>query len=85
MVKICENFAKKMNLKLSTHSDPKRSKTKCIIFSPHNKVRVNIAPIILNADPLPWEKEVKHLGNIMQCENNMKQDIAIKEENSLEK
>ena len=66
------------HLKFSTNVDPDKSKTKCIIFSPRAKDRNGVAPILLNGDPLPWVREVKHLGNILQCENNMKRDIAVK-------
>ena len=78
MTRICENFAKLKHLKFSTNVDPIKSKTKCIIFSPRKKDRTNVAPIILNADPLPWVTEVKHLGNILRCDNSMKRDVAVK-------
>ena len=78
MVKICEKFAKEKHLKFSTNADPQKSKTKCVIFSPKANDRQNVSPIILNSDPLPWVTDVKHLGNIMQCENSMKKDIAMK-------
>ena len=32
----------------------------------------------LNGNPLPWENEVNHLGNLLQCENNFKIDCALK-------
>ena len=78
MVTICEKFAKAKHLKFSTNVDPKKSKTKCIVFAPRKKDRLNVAPIILNNDPLPWVEEVKHLGNILQSENTMKHDVAVK-------
>ena len=78
MVAICERFAKAKHLKFSTNVDPSKSKTKCIIFTPKKKDRLDVAPIILNNDPLPWVEEVKHLGNLLQCENSMKRDVAIK-------
>ena len=37
-----------------------------------------MSPITLNGDPLPWVKEVKHLGNILQCDNTMKVDCVSK-------
>ena len=78
MVRICEKFAKEKHLKFSTNADPQKSKTKCVIFSPKVKDRQNVSPIILNSDPLPWVTDVKHLGNILQCENSMRKDIAMK-------
>ena len=78
MVTICEQFAKKKSLKFSTNTDPIKSKTKCVIFSPRAKDRAGVAPIILNGDPLPWVGEVKHLGNLLQSDNTMKHDTAVK-------
>ena len=78
MVKICESFAKKKHLKFSTNANPQKSKTKCLIFSPKLKDRQDVSPILLNSDPLPWVSDVKHLGNILQCENTMKKDVAMK-------
>ena len=78
MTRICEKFAKLKHLKFSTNVDPNKSKTKCIVFSPRKKDRTDVAPIILNDDPLPWVTEVKHLGNILQCDNSMKRDVAVK-------
>ena len=71
MVTICEKLAKAKHLKFSTNVDPKKSETKCIVFAPHKKDRLNVAPIILNTDPLPWVEGVKHLGNILQSENTI--------------
>ena len=76
MVHICEVFAAAKSLKFSTHADPIKSKTKCIIFS--KKKVTPVSPITLNGDPLPWVKEVKHLGNILQCDNTMKVDCVSK-------
>ena len=78
MVTICEKFAKAKSLQFSTNLDPVKSKTKCLIFSPRAKDRSGVAPVVLNGDPLPWVEEVKHLGNILQSENNMKHDAVVK-------
>ena len=43
--------------------------------------RLNVAPINLNGDPLPWVTSVKHLGNILECSNTMKQDCSAKRGN----
>ena len=66
------------NLKFSTHADPVKSKTKCIVFSKQTKDRLNIAPILVNEDPLPWVSQVKHLGNVLQNDNSMKVDCSQK-------
>ena len=78
MVTMCEKFAKKKHLKFSTNVDPAKSKTKCLIFSPNRKDRNGVSEILLNGDPLPWVGEVKHLGNILESDNSMKHDVAVK-------
>ena len=78
MVRICEKFAREKGLKFSTNANPQKSKTKCVIFSPKANDRQNVSPILLNSDPLPWVSDVKHLGNILQSENSMKKDVALK-------
>ena len=60
-------------MKFSTDPEPKKSKTKCLIFSLKKADRTGVAPIILNGMALPWVSEVKHLGKILQSENNMKE------------
>ena len=78
MVSICEQFAKLKKLKFSTNIDFQKSKTKCIIFTLDKKPRTNVAPIILNNDPLPWVDNLKHLGNILDTTNSMKKDCLNK-------
>ena len=78
MVKICEKFAEKMNLKFSTNTNPDKSKTKCLVFSKIKNLKDNLAPITLNGNPLPWVDKVKHLGNVLDKDNNMKADCLTK-------
>ena len=78
MVDMCHKFAKDRNLKFSTNQDPKKSKTKCIVFTKKLRDRQNVAPVLLNGDPLPWVEEVKHLGNVLECDNTMTRYIATK-------
>ena len=78
MVNICEKFAAQKCLKFSTSNDPEKSKTKCLVFSTRAKDCENVAPIILNGDPLPWVTRAKHLGNILECSNRMKQYCDMK-------
>ena len=47
MVEICEVFARESHLKFSTDPEPKKSKTKCLIFSKKRADRTGVAPIIL--------------------------------------
>ena len=78
MVDICDKFAKERNLKFSTSVDPIKSKTKCIVFSKKIRDRQNVAPVLLNGDPLPWVDDVKHLGNVLESDNSMARDITAK-------
>ena len=78
MVSKCSAFMKQKKLKFSTNANPIQSKTKCVIFSKKDKDRLNVTPVKLNGDDLPWVDEVKHLGNLLECNNSMKRDIAIK-------
>ena len=47
-------------------------------FSKSVRDRVQVAPILLNNDPLPWVSQVKHLGNVFQNDNSMKVDCTLK-------
>ena len=78
MVSMCEKFASEHNLKFSTNPDPEKSKTKGIIFCKRNSDKVNVAPIMLSNNPLPWRDSLKLLGNIMESDNSMKMDCDIK-------
>ena len=78
MVDLCHSFAARKNLKFGTNPDPDKSKTKCILFSKCKKDSLNLQPVQLNGDPLPWVKQVKHLGNLLQSDNSMSVDIAQK-------
>ena len=49
-----------------------------MIFSKNWRQRINIPPILLNGTPLPWVDKMKHLGNILQCENDMVLDVGLK-------
>ena len=78
MINKCSDFMKLKKLKFSTNVNPSKSKTKCVIFSKEAKDRQNVAPVKLNGDNLPRVKEVKHLGNLLECNNSMKRDISVK-------
>ena len=78
MVNICHEFAAARNLKFGTNPDPKKAKTKCIIFSKKRKNSQLPANIVLNGVILPWVSQVKHLGHTLQADNSMKVDMAMK-------
>ena len=78
MISECERFASKKNLKFSVNPDPKKSKTKCIIFSKKTVNRDLIAPIMLYGVPLPFVPSLLHLGNTLEEDNSMSLDTNIK-------
>ena len=78
MVDLCQEFASGKNLKFGTDPDPEKSKTKCIVFCKNKRDRLNIPPVMLNGDALPWVTQVKHLGNILQSDNSMSIDVLQK-------
>ena len=78
MVDLCQKFTAKKNLMFSTNPDAEKSKTKCIIFSKKQRDLRNVTSVFLNGDPLPWVQQIKHLGNIMQCDNSMEVDCTMK-------
>lgn len=78
MVKICENYANFVKLKFSTNVNAEKSKTKCLIFSKSNLDTNNVIPIYLNNLPLPYVDSLKHLGNILECDNSMSKDCNVK-------
>ena len=76
MVDECQMFAQENNLTFSTHPNPSKSKTKCIVFARTSEE--DLAPIKLNNVDLPWVPSVKHLGVTLETDNSMKIDIAQK-------
>ena len=78
MVNICAKFASGRNLAFGTNPIPAKSKTKCIIFSKRTNDTKNVKNITLNGVPLPWVEKVLHLGNMLESDNSMKSDIALK-------
>ena len=75
---IAEKYAKQHNISFSTNIDPKKSKTKGIIFS-KNDIKYDIDNVILNGNPLPWVTSAKYLGNKLTNKiNELTQDIVEK-------
>ena len=63
MIDISQNYAAKMNLKFGTNINPDKSKTKCLVFSRNRRENGSIKEVCLDGHPLPWVKEVNHLGH----------------------
>ena len=78
MVNICQKFTSCRNLRFGTNPDPAKSKTKCLIFSKRNVNPSKFKRIELDGNELPWVDSVKHLGHLLQTDNSMRRDIAIK-------
>ena len=62
MLSIAEKYVKEHSISFSTDPEPRKSKTKGIIFT-KKALRFTAAPLILNGNPLPWISESKYLGN----------------------
>ena len=72
MVNTCVKFASSRNLTFG------RNKTKCIIFSKKSSDLKNVKNVVLDGVPLPWVDKVMHLGCMLESDNSMKSDIALK-------
>ena len=80
MLKECELFGRKHNLKFSTNEDEKKSKTKCMLFT--KRILPKTTKIILDGKPLPWVNELNHLGNTLETNNSSNIDCHNKNANS---
>ena len=76
MINTCEAYAKDLNLAFSTHSDPRKSKTKCMAFL---KKERDLKNITLGGIELPWVNTAKHLGcKLDDTFNGLKNDLMEK-------
>ena len=76
MLKICEEYAGKHNLKFSTDRNPSKCKTKCLAFLAKDRP---LPTLKLCGNPLPWVKSGKHLGMKIETKlDGMKADLKIK-------
>lgn len=75
MVKICEDYGLEHNLVFSTDPDPKKSKTKCILFSGNHCQSLPVR-VTLDDKPLPWVDRVDHLGHVLQSDGSMEADAC---------
>ena len=62
MLSIAEKYVEEHSISFSTDPEPRKSKTKGIIFS-KKPLQFTPAQLILNGNPLPWISESKYLGN----------------------
>ena len=76
MVESCEEYGTSHNLTFSTHSDIKKSKTKCMSFIKKKRL---LRHIKLNGKKLPWVESSKHLGiKVGNMSNGLAQDLMEK-------
>ena len=75
MVNVCQQYGADHNLTFSTDPDPKKSKTKCVLFTSENRKSypVNIS---LDGKQLPWVDRIEHLGHILQQNGSMEADAS---------
>ena len=64
MLDIADKYVSDHNISFSTDPEPKKSKTKGIIFT-RTALRFSPAPLLLNGNLLPWIEEAKYLGNVL--------------------
>ena len=85
MLSIAEKYASEHRIGFSTHINPDKSKTKCIVFS-NKELKWSPAPVILNGNPLPWVKSGKYLGcKLTNIQDGYSQDAKIKRAQYIEK
>ena len=82
---IAQKYASDHNISFSTNIDPKKSKTKGIIFSKHEMKR-EIENVLLNENPLLWVQSAKYLGNRLTNKiNGLCDDVLEKRARYIEK
>ena len=79
MLKTCEEFAAESNIKFSTNSDPKLSKSKVIYMTGTKTTAVEKpATQFLCGRPLPWVSRGDHLGIALHESGQLNQDCREK-------
>ena len=85
MLTTTENYANDHNIKFSTNPDPKKSKTKGIIFSNSN-MKMEPEKLVLSGNNLPWIDGAKYLGNTVTNKiNGLQNGIKSKRARYIEK
>ena len=85
MLDIAQEYAKAHNVGFSTNPNPRKSKTKGIIFK-HKNLKSKVANLELCGNKLPWVDGAKYLGNRLTEEiNGLKDDTYIKRARFIER
>ena len=85
MLKKCEEYADRNNIKFSTDPQPSKSKSKCIFVTGSKKNVRKPAPLILCGRELPWVQSATHLGHelhesgLMEYDSQRKRAAFIRE------
>ena len=79
MLNICEDFAKRYNIKYSTDEDPKKSKSKAMYIVGEGGAKLaKPLPLVLCNKDLPWVESCEHLGHTLSIDGTMRQDMKEK-------
>ena len=85
MVDIAAKYAQEHKIQFSTDADPKKSKTKGIVFS-RKPLNFIPSPIYLSGNPLPWVIDAKYLGGrLTSILDGYQQDAKIKRAQYIER
>ena len=83
MLNTCAEYAAQHNLTFSTDPDPRKSKTKCLVFLTKKR---EIEPLYLNNNALPFTNSAKHLGHhIDNSHCSIKMDMMVKRAMAIQK
>ena len=74
MLNICSNYFLKHGIKISVDANPKKSKTKCLVFNGESET----ATLSLYNIRIPWVKSAIHLGHLISTNEDTSADILRK-------
>ena len=75
MMDICIRYCEKHGIQISVDANPKKSKTKTMVFNAKHGKPANI---MINNTPVPWTDTYVHLGHNITSDENMYHDLNAK-------
>ena len=75
MINICDDFCTEHGIKISCDENPKKSKTKTMVF---NSKECQPANLLLRDIRVPWTDSYKHLGHHIFKDEDMVHDLNVK-------
>ena len=75
MMDICTSYCEKHGIQISVDANPKKSKTKTMVFNGKNGKPANI---MINNTPVPWTDTYVHLGHKITSDEDMFHDLNAK-------